>query len=105
MTIIQPGNKNIAWLNSILTGLIILSVLTAFWLVVFYTRLVNINHGIAETERAIQEMQTGNAELKDQVFALLDRTRLESLAAERNLVKEKSPKYLETGETPLALSR
>ncbi len=104
MTIIQPGNKK-TFLNKVIVGLVLGAILVAFFLVSLYTRFVNLNYGIAETKKTIEEMQTGNAELKDQVFALLDRSRLESVAVERNLVKEKNPQYLQVSGEPLALSR
>jgi cell division protein FtsL len=103
MTIIQPGNKKTFW-DRILAGLIIASVLISFFLVSAYTRFINLNHGLAETRKAIQEVQTANAELKDKIFALFDRSRLESLAAERNLVVEKNPQYLRVAGEPVALS-
>lgn len=104
MTIIQPQNKkNI--LNKILLVLILSAMFVSFALVAFYVRFVNLNHGIAKTREAIEEVQTANAELKDKIFALLDRSRLESLAAEKNLVKEKNPQYFQAPSQPLALSR
>lgn len=104
MTIIQPGN-NKTFLNKILVAMIFGAILVSFMLVALYTRFVNLNHGIAETKKAIEESQTANAELKDKVFALLDRGRLESLAAERNLVEEKNPQYLQAPDESLAFSR
>lgn len=104
MTIIQPKNKKTFW-NKVLAGLVAGVILVAFSLVLLYARFVNLNHSIAEARRALEKIQTENAELKDRIFALLDQGRLESLAAERGLIKEKNPQYLRVSGEPLALSR
>jgi cell division protein FtsL len=104
MTIIQPQNKYVL-LNRVLACLIIGSVLVAFWLTSLYVRSVNLNHGIAEAKKALGELETSNSEIKDKIFALLDRSRLEEIAAQRGLVKEKNPRYLQAPGEPLALSR
>lgn len=82
-------------------------VVAAMFLVGVYVRLVNLNHTLDAVSREIQEVQTANAELKDKLFVLWDGDRVESLAAERNLVKENNPRYfyLRLPGEPVALER
>lgn len=103
MTIIQPQNKD-ALLNRILIVLVISSILAAFSLTFLYARSVNLNHGMSQVQKTLEKLETENSELKDKIFAVLDRSRLEKIAAERGLIKEKNPQYFQIQSEPLALS-
>lgn len=95
MTIIQPNRTRAFPLNIILSALIALVVLAAVWLVSLYNTLVNIQHGIAETRDEIRNIQTANAELKEELFAILDSRKFEEFAAERALIKNRAPRYFQ----------
>jgi hypothetical protein len=75
--------------------LVFLLIAAGVMLVFLYNRAVNLEQAmrvsIAETKR----VQTENAELQDRVFALFSTARVESLASQFGLVKDKSPRYLE----------
>jgi cell division protein FtsB len=93
MTIIQPPRANI-FLNVIIAILITALFSGSFWLVTLYNRLVNLNHNILELTVELNKLQAANAEVKKEIFAILDSQNLERLAGEKRLVKDLSPEYL-----------
>lgn len=95
MTIIQPNRTQAFPLNLIIGALIVLVMLSAVWLVSLYNTLVNIQHGISETKDEIKQIQTANAELKEELFALLDSRKFEEFAAEAALIKDRAPRYFQ----------
>jgi len=103
MTIIQPGRSQALAVNKFLVLLIVMLLIAAVWLVSLYNQLVNLNHNILDAESRIQKVETANAELKDKTFNLFDNQKLEALAAERQLIKDKEPQYLEA-EAPIKLA-
>ncbi len=94
MTFIQPNqNKNI--LNKIIAVLALGIVLISVWLIVLYNQTVNLDHAIAGMTDNIQKLQAANADLKSRTVALLTGQDFEALAAEKGLVQERNPQYLE----------
>lgn len=94
MTFIQPNkNKNI--LNGIIAALVLGIVLISLWLIVLYNQAINLDHAILNTDRELQKLQAANAELKEKTVALLAGDSLVAFAAERGLVQERNPQYLE----------
>ena len=94
MTIIQP-ERGIFWVNKLLFLLVVFLVGSAFWVISLYAQLVNLNHGLDKMSQEIQGVQTANSELKDKIFAQLDSGKFKQLAAERQLVQDRTPRYLE----------
>ena len=94
MTFIQP-NKNKSILNSIITALVLGMALISLWLIILYNQTVNLDHAILNFDRELQKLQIANAELKEKTVALLAGDNLAAFAAERSLVQERSPQYLE----------
>ncbi len=95
MTIITPTSRTSFVLRYMLAILVFLLIASGVMLVFLYNRAVNWEQAVRVSIAETKHMQTENAELQDRVFALFTTARVESLAAEFGLVKDKSPRYLE----------
>ncbi len=93
MTILQPDRLNALW-NRVLVGLGLALLLSAVYLVWLYTRVVNLEHNLAQARADLQSAQTANSELKDKTFSLFGDSQIRSFAAEHDLVPDRSPRYL-----------
>jgi cell division protein FtsB len=82
--------------------LVALSILYGIWL---YNAVVNITHEIDKQAKALDAARVKNAELKNKLFEQLDSQKLEALALERGLIRERSPKYFESDPRWLFASR
>ncbi len=94
MTIFQPNYANTA-LHRVLILLICALIASAAMLVVYYNRYTNAEHGIAEANAELQQIETENAEMKRKILELVSGARVDELVAERQLVKDRQPRYLE----------
>jgi cell division protein FtsB len=95
MTIIQPNRSSSFRLNWLIAGLVLLLVASSVWLVSLYNRIVNLEHGTAAMRREMHEIRSANADMKEEIFGLMDSGRFEELAASRGLVKDRDPRYLQ----------
>ena len=96
MTIIEP-NKSKFKLN-LLIILIIGFILAEAVLSIFaYNKSVRINYSLNENKKAIEELQVSKADLKNQLYSVLDLQNADILAAKLGLIKEKRPEYLARG--------
>jgi hypothetical protein len=68
-------------------------VLCAFWLIVLYNRLVNLNHGLLQMKAEFQDVQAKNSEIESNIFNLIGGQDQKSAAGK--FVQEKNPEYLE----------
>lgn len=68
-------------------------VLGAFWLIVLYNRLVNLNHGLSQMKAEFQDVQAKNSEIEGNIFNLIGGQDQKSVAGK--FVQEKNPEYLE----------
>ena len=68
----------------------------------FYNDTVDLKHEVRKAEARIVELEVLNADVKNQLYALLDAERLEALAGELGFVLEKRPSYLRVGASDLA---
>lgn len=94
MTYIQPKKDN-SFINILLFA-VALSVLGgAVSLIVIYNQTVSLAHGTQETREALRATETANAELKERIFLLFDPAHVTAFAAERGLVIDKNPHYIE----------
>ena len=64
------------------------------WLFI-YNLKVNIQHDRAEFIKEMAEAKTMNAELKNNLYNILNPGNIEAVMAERGLVREKSPRYIQ----------
>ena len=65
----------------------------------FYNKVVNLLYLISTEGEEVQNLQTSNAELKNQLYQITDPQKLQALAQERGLIKIKNPDYLEVNES------
>lgn len=101
MTIIQP-NRTTTLTTAALYVLVLSVALCAIVLVMLYNDMVNFKHGIVEVQKEVRAVQAESAELKETTFNLFNSQNLERVAAERQLVKDREPRYL-TPETQWSL--
>jgi hypothetical protein len=96
MTIIQPNreNKKTSLFALVLTGVAVLSVV---WGVFIYNQLVDIRHEMEKTSNSAGKTEVTNAELKNNLYNMIDSENLESLAKEKSLTIDKDPRYVKSG--------
>lgn len=105
MTIIQPHKEqHIGWTIA-LGGLIAGLGFSAIALVMLYNHSVDLTHAIADARLEMKRIETSNAEMTDRMFNLFTNRSLDELAAQRSLVKEKEPRYLDIGKPWALVSR
>lgn len=95
MTIIKPQSQASFVIRYLLVILVFLLITSGVMLVFLYNRAVNWEEAIRTSAVETKRLQTENAELQDTLFSLFANARVETLAAEYGLVKDKSPRYLE----------
>ena len=100
MTLIQPNQKSS--IHLILVFFLVILVSGAFSLVFLYNHSVNIEHSISAAQGELRRIQTARAEIQDKIFGLSSDTNLQKLSKERNLVKDKNPRYLEVSQSAVA---
>jgi len=61
-----------------------------------YNSLVNIKNQIESAKKEIVDLQVQNADLKNNLYQILNPSKLQSLALEKQLVLEKNPEYFNT---------
>ena len=102
MTIVKPKSRRFNKINFliILLGLSLGSSVLGGMLT--YNELVNLRHDISKQDMALRKEEVSNAELKNQLYSIIDVKNLETLVGERSLVLEKNPDYFKTqGESLL----
>lgn len=102
MTIIKPHKT-----NNYLRFLFLIFALGALGggIYIFeYNSLVNIKNQIESAKKEIVELQIQNADLKNNLYQILDTAKLENLALEKQLVLEKNPEYFNTKQWASGLS-
>ncbi len=102
MTIIKPHKTHI-YLRFFIS-IFALGALGGSIYIFEYNSLVNIKNQIESNEKAIVELQIQNADLKNNLYQILDPTKLEGLAVENQLVLEKNPEYFNTKQWVSGLS-
>lgn len=93
MTIIEP-NKNKYYASEFLflgALLLVFAVLNIY----FYNLNVSLKFQIGLQEKAAQKLEVVNADLRNDLYAVLDSKNLSELARNNNFVTEKNPDYLE----------
>ena len=95
MTFFKPERRSI--INYAIFALIGALMISSFMVVWIYNRSVNIEHGISAAELNIRSIQTEKAQLQDKIFALLSGVNVQKFSKDRNLVDEKNPQSVKTG--------
>lgn len=95
MTIIKPRTQSSFVLRYFLFILVFLLIAAGILLVFLYNRAVNWEQSIHSASAETKRLQAENAELQDKLFSLFTNARVETLASEYGLIKDKSPRYIE----------
>ena len=77
----------------VLTGIAVLSVV---WGVFLYNQLVDIRHEIENKSNSLGKAEVNNAELKNNLYNIIDSANLESLAEGKSLAFDKNPQYVKS---------
>jgi cell division protein FtsL len=93
MTIIQP-NKTNHKANFLISLLILTSISIAVWGVFLYNQLVDFRHEIKKQEADISRAEVMNAELKNNLYSIIDAKNLKSSVDSQSLILDKNPEYL-----------
>ncbi|KKS82894.1 MAG: hypothetical protein UV58_C0004G0067 [Candidatus Wolfebacteria bacterium GW2011_GWC1_43_10] len=93
MTVIEFGKKDLKT-NFAISLLMMVLVIASVWGILIYNRLIGLRHDIASAKETLENYQVKNAELKNQLYQILDGVNEEALLASSGLVADKSPQYL-----------
>lgn len=93
MTIIQP-NKTNHKANFLISLLILTSVSIAVWGVFLYNQLVDFRHEIKKQGADISRAEVTNAELKNNLYSIIDAKNLKSSVDSQSLILDKNPEYV-----------
>ncbi len=106
MTYLQPhASRSFPSFYKFFTlGLAVVGIISVLGLVGLYNAVVSERHAATEAGRAIMTLQTGNVNLEQQLLVAFDVNAVETFAAERGLVKERDPRYLEGTSATWALA-
>ncbi|MDP1538724.1 MAG: hypothetical protein Q8M00_01705 [bacterium] len=100
MTIIQP-NKNNYKTSFLIPVLLITSISAALWGVFLYNQLVNVRHEIKRQENNLRQAEVTNAELKNNLYSIIDAKNLKSSTDSQSLILDKNPEYLKAAKLTL----
>ncbi|MDP3015001.1 MAG: hypothetical protein Q8N28_01125 [bacterium] len=100
MTIIQL-NKNNHKKNFLISILMMVSVVMAVFGIFIYNQLVSFRHEVKKQENNIQQAEVQNAELKNNLYSILNEKNIESLINQQSLILEKNPNYVKTAKLTL----
>lgn len=95
MTIIKPNNHKKEFKFKLVLGLIggILMTLIIYG-GILYAKKVSLEHDILSYTESIQYNEVLNAELKNELFKIMDPQALEIIAAEKGLIKDLNPQWV-----------
>ena len=71
-------------------------VIIAVWGVFLYNQLVNTRHEIEKQNSDLRRAEVQNAELKNNLYSVIDEKNLKSLINKQSLIFDKNPQYLKT---------
>ncbi len=93
MTIIEPNKNNHYSGEFLFFGLAIL--ILVILSINFYNLNVNLKYRASLLEKAIQQLETANADLRDELYQTLDGENLAVIVGKQNLISDKNPDYIE----------
>jgi hypothetical protein len=93
MTIIEP-NKSHFLQSSLLyfAGAMLVLMVAGIY---FYNLNVSLKYGISMQEKEIRQLETANADLRNEMYRILDVRNLSAVIQKRNLIQDKNPDYME----------
>jgi|SRR3989344_950132 len=94
MTIIEP-NKNKYYSSEFLyLGLALLFLAVSG--IYIYNLNVSLKYQVGLREKAIQQLETANADLRNKIYQNLNVDSLTGIVGKQNLVSDKNPDYMES---------
>lgn len=103
MTIIEPNkNKLRAQIRASTTPLLVLIVLGAVLTIAFYNESVELRYRLSTQEKKLETLKVANAELRNQLYTIINANTVSRIANELGLILEKKPIYLESSTEVLA---
>lgn len=72
------------------------AVLSVVWGVFLYNELVDVRHEVQKQTNNVQEAEVSNAELKNNLYNVIDANNLETLAKEQSLILDNNPQYIKS---------
>jgi len=93
MTIIEPHKKSHFYAYFFYIGAILF--VTAIASISLYNANVRLKYAVSAQEKALQELETANADFQNQLHQLLDAGNPDSVSLRQSLVSERNPQYLE----------
>jgi hypothetical protein len=93
MTIIEPNKSKFKsnFLIILIIGLIISGAVLSIFA---YNKSVSLSYNLNIQRKSVEALQVENADLKNQLYAVLDFQNAAQLADRLGLIKEKKPEYL-----------
>lgn len=93
MTVIEFGKRDLK-INFFIASLVVVVILSAGWGVVLYNNLIGLRHDIQTTRQTLAQEQVRNAELKNDLYHVMDSVLEETFLAESGLVLDQDPQYV-----------
>ena len=94
MTVIEIGKKDI--MNPITLSMITFVLLSVFGFLFFYKNLITLRHDLANNKNVIEMEQVKNAELKNNLYKIVDEMSQEDFLRESGFVFDQSPYYVQS---------
>ncbi|BCX16218.1 MAG: hypothetical protein KatS3mg098_447 [Candidatus Parcubacteria bacterium] len=92
MTVIEFSRRDLK-INFLALTLVLILILVSAWMILVYNKSVDLKHDILLAREKLEDYQVKNAELKNNLFQILDNLDEESILASSGLVLDKSPQY------------
>lgn len=93
MTIIEP-DKNYFLQNSLLYFAAALMVLMVSG-IYLYNLNVNLKYGVSMQEKQIEQLESANSDMRNEMYRILDVRNLTAVIQSRNLIQDRNPDYLQ----------
>lgn len=93
MTIIEPNKKYFLQSSLLYFAAVLLVLIVAG--IYFYNLNVNLKYSVSLQEKEISKLETANADLRNEMYRILDVRNLTAVIKQRNLIQDKNPDYLE----------
>jgi len=95
MTVIEFGKRDLK-INSFIMVLVGVGIVSVVAFVVMYSNLVSLRHSVQALEEDIAHARVTNAELKNEVYQIVDQNASASFLQSQGLVLDSNPHYVES---------
>ena len=101
MPIIEP-KKEKSKIKYVIFGLILAASFGAYVSILLYNGIVNLRHGISESEEEISRLEAANADLKNKLYSVTEIENLKLLGSKSNLIPDRKPEFIKFSADDLA---